>query len=108
MWAWNATRTGSLTRSARSRGWNARPASLFGNIATTAKLITAAAYAREESRGGHYRSDFTQARAPWRHRTLITLKDAARIAEAAIAEDSGTRSAGLAADLSAAGVRAIP
>lgn len=73
---------GEIARLERAAG----PASLFGNIATTAKLITAAAYAREESRGGHYRSDFATARAPWRHRTFITLKEAARIAEAAIAE----------------------
>ncbi|PKP78119.1 MAG: L-aspartate oxidase [Alphaproteobacteria bacterium HGW-Alphaproteobacteria-3] len=59
-------------------------ASLFGNIATTAKLIAASAYAREESRGGHYRSDFTEPRAPWRHRSFITLKEATRIADAAI------------------------
>ncbi|MBX3492344.1 MAG: L-aspartate oxidase [Parvibaculum sp.] len=75
---------GEIARLERAAG----PASLFGNIATTAKLIAAAAFAREESRGGHYRSDFTRARAPWRHRSYITLKDAARIAEAAIAEAS--------------------
>ncbi|MAU62099.1 L-aspartate oxidase [Parvibaculum sp.] len=63
----------------------AGPASLFRNIATTAKLIAASAYAREESRGGHYRTDFTEPRAPWRHRTFVTLKEANRIAEAAIA-----------------------
>ncbi|HCX66533.1 MAG TPA: L-aspartate oxidase, partial [Rhodobiaceae bacterium] len=57
--------------------------SLFGNIATTAKLIAASAYAREESRGGHYRTDFAEPRAPWRHRTFITLKEANRIADAA-------------------------
>jgi L-aspartate oxidase len=61
----------------------AGPASLFGNIATTAKLIAASAYAREESRGGHYRTDFAEPRAPWRHRTFITLKEANRIGDAA-------------------------
>lgn len=77
-----AVALGEIARLERAAG----PASLFGNIATTAKLIAAAAFAREESRGGHYRSDFTSARAPWRHRTFITLKEASRIADAAIAE----------------------
>ena len=48
------------------------------------ELIAAAAYAREESRGGHYRTDFAEPRAAWRHRTFITLKEATRIADAAI------------------------
>ena len=61
-------------------------ASLFGNIATTAKLIAASAFAREESRGGHYRTDFAEPRAAWRHRSLITLKEATRIADAAADE----------------------
>lgn len=61
-------------------------ASLFGNIATTAKLIAAAAFAREESRGGHYRTDFAEPRAAWRHRSFITLKEATRIADAAAEE----------------------
>ncbi|MBO6633557.1 MAG: FAD-binding protein, partial [Parvibaculum sp.] len=62
----------------------AGPANLFGNIATTAKLIAASAFAREESRGGHYRTDFAEPRAAFRHRTFVTLKEAERIAEAAI------------------------
>jgi L-aspartate oxidase len=61
-------------------------ASLFGNIATAAKLIAAAAFAREESRGGHYRTDFAAPRAAWRHRSFITLKEATRIADAAAEE----------------------
>jgi L-aspartate oxidase len=61
----------------------AGPASLFGNSATAAKLIVAAAYAREESRGGHYRTDFAEPRAAWQHRSFITLKEAARICDAA-------------------------
>lgn len=62
----------------------AGPANLFGNIATTAKLIAASAFAREESRGGHHRTDFAEPRAARRHRTFITLKEATRIAEAAV------------------------
>lgn len=73
---------GEIARLERAAG----ASNLFGNIATTAKLIAAAAFAREESRGGHYRSDFTSARAAWCHRTFITLKEATRIADAAITE----------------------
>ncbi len=52
---------------------------LFVNIATTAKLIAAGALAREESRGGHFRSDFPEPREIWRHRTFLTLADAEKI-----------------------------
>lgn len=53
---------------------------LFSNLATTARLIAAGALAREESRGGHFRSDFPEPREVWRHRTFMTLADATRIA----------------------------
>lgn len=67
---------GEIERLSRAAG----PASLFLNMATTAKLIAAAALAREESRGGHFRSDFPEPREAWRHRTFMTLDDANRIA----------------------------
>jgi L-aspartate oxidase len=51
---------------------------------TTAKLIAAAALARTESRGGHYRSDFPQSDPAWRHRTFITLTEAEKITAAAL------------------------
>ena len=48
----------------------------FRNALTTAKMMTVAALLREESRGGHRRSDFPEARNEWKKRTFITLEDA--------------------------------
>ena len=56
------------------------PRARFRNMLTAAKLIAAAALARTESRGGHYRSDFPDSDPAWRHRTFITLADAEKIA----------------------------
>ena len=49
------------------------------NMVAAAKLVTAAALARAESRGGHWRSDYPAA-APVAQRTFMTLADADRIA----------------------------
>lgn len=48
----------------------------FSNTLTTAKLMAIAALQREESRGGHYRTDFPDEKDEWKHRTFITLKEA--------------------------------
>jgi L-aspartate oxidase len=56
---------------------SAEPALL--NMTAAAKLVTAAALARNESRGGHWRSDFPQV-AKTATRTFMTLADAERIA----------------------------
>ncbi|MEP3296071.1 MAG: L-aspartate oxidase [Pseudoruegeria sp.] len=55
----------------------------FQNMLATATLITAAAFARRESRGGHYRSDFPEADPAQAHRSLLTLKKAQSIQAAA-------------------------
>ncbi|MDE1172549.1 MAG: L-aspartate oxidase [Parvibaculaceae bacterium] len=67
---------GEIARLERAAG----PQSLFLNMACTARLITAAALARTESRGGHFRRDMPEARENWRHRTFMTLADAENIA----------------------------
>jgi L-aspartate oxidase len=58
------------------------------NMATAALLVTAAALAREESRGGHYRADFPKTDPAQAQRTFMRLADARAIAAAA--ETAGT------------------
>ena len=48
----------------------------FDNMLAAATLITAAAYNRCESRGGHYRTDFPEKDENLRHRTEITYAQA--------------------------------
>ncbi len=48
-------------------------AAALANLFTTARLITEAALARQESRGGHYRADFPEARPEFAHRMIRTL-----------------------------------
>ena len=48
----------------------------FHNTLAAARLIAAAALARTESRGGHYRSDYPRASGAQRHRTFMTLAEA--------------------------------
>ena len=49
------------------------------NMAAAAKLVTAGALSRKESRGGHWRSDYPDKKEP-ALRTYMTLADAERIA----------------------------
>ena len=62
---------------ARLENTSAEPALL--NMTAAAKLVTAAALARHESRGGHWRSDHPQT-SSHATRTFMTLADAERIA----------------------------
>ncbi|WP_370268753.1 L-aspartate oxidase [Nioella sp.] len=48
----------------------------FLNMTATATLIAAAALAREESRGGHWRDDFPDPNPAMAHRTLLHLSEA--------------------------------
>ncbi len=56
------------------------------NMLTTAKLITAAAHARKESRGAHFRSDYPQADPKLAKRSMLTLGQACVAADAAEAD----------------------
>jgi len=62
---------------ARLQTTSSEPALL--NMTAAAKLVTAAALARHESRGGHWRSDYPRTRKTGA-RTFMTLADADRIA----------------------------
>src|SRR5258707_3666856 len=62
------------------------------NMATTALLAAASAWARRESRGGHYRSDYPSEKPELAHRTMTTLA-AARDIAAALSESTASRSA---------------
>jgi L-aspartate oxidase len=55
----------------------------FRNALIAARMITAAALLRTESRGGHYRSDFPNPDPAWRHRTFLTLGEARRVGTSA-------------------------
>lgn len=69
--------TRALETIARVERLSAEPALL--NMTAAAKLVTAAALARTESRGGHWRSDCSQGTHEGT-RTFMTLADAERIA----------------------------
>jgi L-aspartate oxidase len=55
----------------------------LANMLTTAKLVTAAALLRQESRGAHFRSDYPVPDATLAHRSFLTLAEAETIAREA-------------------------
>ena len=65
------------------RAGGAEPALL--NMTAAAKLVTAGALSRHESRGGHYRTDYPRTN-PAGQRTFMTLADAEEIATASRCE----------------------
>ena len=62
------------------------------NMATTALLVAASAWARRESRGAHYRSDYPAEEPQLAHRTMTTLAAAKDIA-ALLSERASVRTA---------------
>lgn len=48
----------------------------FANVLTAAKMMAVGALMREESRGGHFRSDCPEQVDSWKHRTFMTLAEA--------------------------------
>ncbi len=54
------------------------------NMLTAARIIAAAALARTESRGGHFRADYPQHDPAWQHRTYMTLSEAEAISAAVV------------------------
>ncbi|MDJ0932394.1 L-aspartate oxidase [Breoghania sp.] len=55
------------------------------NMLVAARMIAAAAFARQESRGGHCRSDFPQENPELKQRSRLTLKETDAIARKALA-----------------------
>jgi L-aspartate oxidase len=72
---------------------DAKSASLR-NMATTALLVAAAAFARRESRGAHERSDYPRADPTLARRTFLTLAEARTIAAQAIRDSHASIPAG--------------
>jgi len=65
----------------------------LANMLTTAKLITAAAFARKESRGAHFSSDYRVPDERLARRSFLTLDKADEIARGAIEAPSHERAA---------------
>ncbi len=62
------------------------PRSGLMNAIAAARLITVSALRRAESRGSHYRSDYSSPDDKWRRHSLLTLHQADRIAAGALRE----------------------
>jgi L-aspartate oxidase len=60
----------------------------FLNMTATATLIAAAAFLREESRGGHFRDDFPEPRPELAQRSRLTLTEALNLRER-LAQETG-------------------
>jgi L-aspartate oxidase len=65
------------------------------NLLGVARLVTAAALARRESRGGHYRSDFPRPDPEWQRRQFLTAApDGSAVFEASDASEAPMAVAG--------------
>jgi len=61
----------------------------FLNCLTTAKFIAVSALLREESRGGHRRSDFPEEQSEWQKRTFMTLEKVNEVVAEVVASQDG-------------------
>jgi L-aspartate oxidase len=66
--------TAALTRLDALARRHPRPVGEARNLLGIARLLTAAALRRTESRGGHYRSDFPEPDPAWLHRLYLTAR----------------------------------
>lgn len=72
----------ALTELARIAG-SPNASRTLSNMALAARFVAAAAYLREESRGGHFRNDFPEPREEFARRSFLTLEDVDAITAAA-------------------------
>ena len=75
----NAKGLRTALRQLKSLDAASRGDTVLSNMILTARLITASALQRKESRGGHFRSDFPRTNIAFQHRTFITIDDLHRI-----------------------------